>query len=93
MKNVLKTGECLHEMVSRFGAKSEWKYREPTSELASQAHIQKSRVRKMRLKKLEKDSDECESSIHDMGSELSFWSCERGQVVLSWELGERDIIS
>lgn len=80
-------------MVSRFGAKIEWKYREPTSELASHAHIQKSLVKKIRLKKLENDSDECESSIHDIGSDLSFWSCERGHVVLSCEFGERDIIS
>lgn len=90
MKNVFKTEDCLK--FSRFGTSREWKNKEPISVGASKAHIKKSLVKKMRLKKSEKDSVEWESRIHEIGSGLNFWSCERGHV-LSCALGEYDIIS
>lgn len=92
MKKARKTGACLHEKASKFGASKEWKNSEPTSDGASKTQSQKRRVVKMRLKKPAKDSGEWESRIHATGSDLSFCSCERGQV-LTWAVGERDMIS
>lgn len=46
----------------------------------------------MKLKRLEKDSGEWESRIHETGSGLMLWSCERGQV-LPCAVGERETVS